>query len=139
VSAFPDQARKTLLVASLLSFAAVLLGAFGGHGLADRLQELGRVDTYQTANQYHFYHALALFGLGLLMKTGTEMQRVVLAAKLMAAGVLVFSGSLYVLAVTDLKLMGMITPIGGMLLLASWFMMIVELIGKNHDQPKSIK
>ena len=112
-------ARLTLVVASLAMFLAVALGAFGAHALKARLPaEMAGV--WQTAVQYHAWHALALFGLGLLMLHWPERLGLGLVAWLFVAGIVLFSGSLYALALTGVRGLGAVTPIGGVAFLAAW-------------------
>ncbi|MFO1312244.1 MAG: DUF423 domain-containing protein [Burkholderiales bacterium] len=112
-------ARLTLTVASVAMFLAVALGAFGAHALKARLSpDMSAV--WQTAVQYHAWHALALFGLGLLMLHWPERLGLGLAAWLLLAGVVLFSGSLYALALTGVRGLGAVTPIGGVAFLAGW-------------------
>jgi uncharacterized membrane protein YgdD (TMEM256/DUF423 family) len=102
-------------VAGLAGFLAVALGAFGAHGLAPRLQQLGTTETWHTGALYHLVHAVA--ALALMLRATPSAVR---SGQLMLAGVLVFSGSLYLLAFTGIRKLGMITPIGGVLLLVGW-------------------
>ena len=100
-------------------FAAVALGAFGTHALKARLTpEMAGV--WHTAVQYHAWHGLALLGVGLLMLHAPERAGLALAGWLFVAGVLLFSGSLYALALTGVRGLGAITPFGGGALLAGW-------------------
>ena len=106
-------------IGAVLGFLGVGLGAFGAHGLKDRLDTLGTAATYQTAVQYHLGHALALVTLGALApRLGSGMSAFV--GGMFLAGVLVFSGSLYVLSLTGIKWLGAVTPIGGLAFLAGW-------------------
>ena len=115
-------ARVTLVVASLAMFLAVALGAFGAHALKARLSaEMTAV--WQTAVQYHAWHALALFGLGLLMLHWPERTDLGLASWLLLAGIVLFSGSLYALALSGVRGLGAVTPIGGVLFLAGWLVL----------------
>src|SRR6187402_3030417 len=98
-------ARLTLVVASIAMFLAVALGAFGAHALKARLSA-DMAAVWQTAVQYHAWHALALFGLGLLMLHWPERADLGLASWLMLAGIVVFSGSLYALALTGARQLG---------------------------------
>jgi uncharacterized membrane protein YgdD (TMEM256/DUF423 family) len=94
---------------------AVAAGAFGGHGLRERLSARS-LEIFEIGVRYHMYHALAMVLVGLLVATrGTAT-----AGWLFQAGVVLFSGSLYVLALTGVKVLGAITPLGGLLLLAGW-------------------
>lgn len=99
--------------------AAVMLGAFGAHALRGRLAP-EMLAVYQTAVQYHFWHALALLAVGLLMFQLPGSAPLRYAGVLMAVGIVLFSGSLYVLALTGVRALGMITPIGGATWIVAW-------------------
>jgi uncharacterized membrane protein YgdD (TMEM256/DUF423 family) len=105
-----------LWIAGVVGFLAVALGAFGAHGLEGRLTP-ERLQTWHTAVLYHLVHAPALLALALHAPAGRAL-RVAWGAWL--GGVAVFSGSLYALALTDLRWLGAVTPVGGVLLLAGW-------------------
>ena len=107
-------------VGGVLGFLAVGLGAFGAHALRDRLDALGTSATYQTAVQYHSLHAVALVCVGMIGTLGKGAVDVRLAGWSFLVGVIVFSGSLYVLSLTGMKWLGAITPIGGVALLLGW-------------------
>jgi uncharacterized membrane protein YgdD (TMEM256/DUF423 family) len=92
---------------------AVAAGAFATHGLRDRL-ETRALEIFETAARYHMYHALAM------ILTGVIAGRACAAGWIFQAGIVVFSGSLYALALTDVKVLGAITPIGGLAFLAGW-------------------
>jgi uncharacterized membrane protein YgdD (TMEM256/DUF423 family) len=96
-----------------LLFLGIALGAFGAHGLAERLAETGRADNWETATFYHLIHGLALFVIAL--QPGRA-----LGFWWFVAGILLFSGSLYVLAVTGITKLGAITPLGGVSFLIGW-------------------
>jgi uncharacterized membrane protein YgdD (TMEM256/DUF423 family) len=93
---------------------AVAAGAFAAHGLRGRI-DARALEIFETGARYHMYHALAMV-LAALVATGGART----AGWLFQAGILVFSGSLYALALTDVKVLGAITPIGGLLFLAGW-------------------
>src|SRR4051812_33203622 len=93
-------------VGAVLGFLAVALGAFGAHGLKTKLEALGTAANYQTAVQYHMFHALAILGVGLLAGGYPANRAVSVAGWSFLIGVLVFSGSLYILAVTGMKWLG---------------------------------
>jgi uncharacterized membrane protein YgdD (TMEM256/DUF423 family) len=112
-------ARLALTLAALLLFVAVGAGAFGAHALKARLAP-DLMAVYQTAVQYHFWHALGLLGVGLLLRQQPERRLLRAAAWLLVAGVLLFSGSLYALALTGSRGLGMVTPLGGVAFLAAW-------------------
>ena len=112
-------ARLALVLACVAMFVAVALGAFGAHALKARLSA-DMAGVWQTAVQYHAWHALALFGLGLLMLHWPERLGLGLAAWLLVAGIVLFSGSLYALALTGVRGLGAVTPVGGVAFLAGW-------------------
>src|SRR3954469_25695966 len=110
--------RTFLLLGSVAAFLGVTLGAFGAHGLRGRLSpEMFAV--FQTGVQYHLYHALALLIVGGIMSRmdGWLIQT---AGWLFVAGIVLFSGSLYVLAISGITILGAITPIGGVAFLLGW-------------------
>jgi uncharacterized membrane protein YgdD (TMEM256/DUF423 family) len=109
-----------LRIGAIWGFLAVAMGAFGAHRLKDRLAELGTAANFQTAAQYHMYHALALVALGVLAVAGRTGTALTVAGWSFLAGSLIFSGSLYILSITGMKWLGAITPIGGVLLLVGW-------------------
>jgi uncharacterized membrane protein YgdD (TMEM256/DUF423 family) len=112
-------ARTVLVLACLLLCAAVALGAFGAHALKARLApDLQAV--WQTAVQYHAWHALGLLGAGLFLLQRPGAAGAALAAWLFLAGIALFSGSLYTLALTGARGLGAVTPFGGVAFLAGW-------------------
>jgi uncharacterized membrane protein YgdD (TMEM256/DUF423 family) len=112
-------ARSCLAVAALALAAAVALGAFGAHALKLRLAA-EMLTTYQTAVQYHFWHALGLLGVGVLMVRSPDSRALAWVAWLLVAGLLLFSGSLYLLALTGATWLGAVTPLGGVAFIAAW-------------------
>lgn len=106
---------RLLLCTGLLGALAVLLGAFGAHLLAPRLPP-ERLQVFETAVRYHFHHTLAL-GLCALLN---RHERLWAAPFCFLSGMLLFSGSLYLLVATDWTWLGAITPVGGLLLVAGW-------------------
>jgi uncharacterized membrane protein YgdD (TMEM256/DUF423 family) len=101
-------------IAAVLCFLAVGLGAFGAHGLRSALESRGMIDVWNKAVIYHFIHAVALLTLALYGTTNRG------AWWLLFAGILLFSGSLYLLALTNLRWLGAVTPFGGLCFLAGW-------------------
>src|SRR3954454_12742301 len=112
-------ARFALLLASIFLFLAVAAGAFGAHAIRAKLAPEAMA-IYQTAVQYHFWHALGLLGVGVLLTHKPDSGALVAAAWLLLGGLLLFSGSLYTLALTGVRGFGAITPIGGVAFLAAW-------------------
>ncbi|MFL6544839.1 MAG: DUF423 domain-containing protein [Candidatus Udaeobacter sp.] len=106
-------------IAAVLCFLAVALGAFGAHSLRSSLELHGMLDVWNKAVLYHFVHAIALLVLALY---GTVNRG---AWWLLLAGILLFSGSLYVMALTNLRWLGAITPFGGLCFLAGWAWLII--------------
>lgn len=116
---------KTFLVlASVFGGLAVALGAFGAHALGERLGPDG-LQTYETAVRYQFYHALALIGVAFAVFRWPESSLAGIAGWLFVAGIVVFSGSLYILVLAGMRWMGAITPIGGVALIAGWVCLAV--------------
>jgi uncharacterized membrane protein YgdD (TMEM256/DUF423 family) len=107
---------------------AVILGAFGAHGLKDRLNEYS-MSVYEKAVFYHFVHALGLLIVSLLAKAGAVSvnggNRV---GWLLSIGIFIFSGSLYALAMSGVRVLGAITPLGGVAFIAAWLMLAYEAI-----------
>ena len=106
-------------IAAVLCFLAVSLGAFGAHALKATLESNGLLDVWNKAVLYHFLHAVAL--LALALHGGTSR----LASFLIVTGIVFFSGSLYVMALTNVRWLGAITPIGGLCFLAGWVCLFV--------------
>jgi len=114
-------AKQWIMFGSISGFFAVVFGAFGGHILKERLTEKA-FSVYLIAVQYQMYHALALIGLGVwaAINSGNSSLDTQWTGWAFTAGIMLFSGSLYALALTDLKFLGMITPIGGLSFMAGW-------------------
>jgi uncharacterized membrane protein YgdD (TMEM256/DUF423 family) len=110
--------RLWLLLGAAYGFIAVALGAFGAHALKQKLSA-EMLAVWRTAVEYQFYHALALLLLGLLARQMPAVSFNV-AGACFSAGVLLFSGSLYALALSDIRMLGAVTPLGGLLFLTGW-------------------
>ncbi len=117
---------KTIKIATVLGAISVGVGAFGAHGLKPYLIEIGRLDTFETAVRYQFYHTLALLLIGIL-QLKFDNRSMNFAASLMLIGIIIFSGSLYLLCLTQLSGLGAITPIGGIALIAGWIMLFLGI------------
>jgi len=110
--------KNFLLIGSVAAFLAVAIGAFGAHGLRSRLSP-DMLAVFETGVRYHMYHALALLVTALVMgRMGGAL--VVCAGWSFTVGIVLFSGSLYLLALTGVTILGAITPIGGLAFLAGW-------------------
>ncbi|TVX92297.1 DUF423 domain-containing protein [Paenibacillus agilis] len=116
--------NRYIKIGSIAAALAVGLGAFGAHVMKDMLTP-DRLATYETAVQYHIFHALALLIIALLSERLPESNRnkVLWSARLITLGIVIFSGSLYVLCFTGIKVLGAITPIGGIAFIAGWLML----------------
>ena len=117
-SRIPRVDKTFLLIGSLAGFLAVALGAFGAHGLRSRLTP-DMLAVFETGVRYHMYHALALILTALLMARMSGWL-VSTAGWSFVAGIVLFSGSLYALALSGVTTFGAITPIGGLAFLAGW-------------------
>jgi uncharacterized membrane protein YgdD (TMEM256/DUF423 family) len=115
-----------LRLAALLGFSGVALGAFGAHGLRERISP-AMLEVYRTGVLYHLVHALAVLGVAL----GAErIRRARAIAALFAGGVALFSGSLYLLALTGVRALGAITPLGGLAFLCGWGLLFFAALAK---------
>ncbi len=126
--------RFPLLAAGLLGAAGVVFGAFGAHGLRAFLTERGMLEAWETAVRYELIHAVALLGTAAWL--GTERgRRAALrgswAVRFWIAGVFLFSGSLYGLALGGPRWLGPVTPIGGLLLVAGWIAVVLAALAEE--------
>lgn len=109
-----------LAIAAVFGGLSVGVGAFGAHALRERLSERS-LEVFEVAARYQMYHALALLLVALLLVREQFSQAILVAAGWnFIIGILIFSGSLYVLSLTDMKVIGAITPLGGVALIAGW-------------------
>ncbi|MCC7547966.1 MAG: DUF423 domain-containing protein [Burkholderiales bacterium] len=115
----PAAARILLLLGAVAAMLAVILGAFGAHGLRARLPA-DALSVYHTGVQYHFWHALGVLAIGLTLLHLPASSAIRAAGWLMLAGIVIFSGSLYLLATTGTRWLGAITPLGGLAFIAAW-------------------
>lgn len=115
--------RALVAAGAILGFLAVGLGAFGAHALRDHLA-VDRMAIYQTGVQYHLAHALAI----LLVAQMADRLNARAVGWLWVAGIVIFSGSLYALAITGIRVLGAITPLGGVCFLAGWALLAVRAL-----------
>jgi uncharacterized membrane protein YgdD (TMEM256/DUF423 family) len=114
--------------AAVLLGLAVGIGAFGAHGLRGRLDDYS-MGVYEKAVLYHFFHALGLLIVSILPRVGALSQSAATwVCALLLAGIVLFSGSLYVLALSGVKALGAVTPLGGLAFLAAWFLLAFRLL-----------
>ncbi|GAB3340590.1 DUF423 domain-containing protein [Marivirga atlantica] len=119
--------QKTVIITgAILGGLRVVLGAFGAHALKETLTASGRLDTYETAVKYQMYHSLALVLLGIIMNQ-FEHKMLNYSAYSFIVGMVIFSGSLYILCATGISKLGAITPIGGLFLIAGWVLLALGI------------
>jgi len=127
------QSNNWLKTTGIFGVLAVALGAFGAHGLTNKLTET-QIHTFETGSEYHFYHTLALLGVVLLMKQQHSHKKMLnRAAWAFALGIILFSGSLYLLACKSIlhienfaAIIGPVTPLGGLSFIIGWIMLILS-------------
>ncbi len=120
--------RRTIAAGALLAMLAVIAGAFGAHGLKSSLDSYS-LGIFETAARYQMYHSLALLVVGLLASRAEYSRRWLIAAALaFGFGILLFSGSLYLLALTGIGWLGAITPFGGVVFLLGWIALAVSAL-----------
>jgi uncharacterized membrane protein YgdD (TMEM256/DUF423 family) len=115
--------RTLLLLAAFAGFTGVTLGAFGAHGLKDRLSA-DMLAVFETAVRYHLVHAVALLASAALAARA-QGRSVTMAGWFFTLGIVLFSGSLYTMALTGMTRLGMITPIGGLAFLVGWALLAI--------------
>ena len=118
--------KTVLLTAAVLGGLSVGIGAFGAHALRATLEAGGRLETFETAVKYQFYHTLALLAIGILMYHLPNKQ-LGYAAISMVVGIVIFSGSLYVLCLTGVRWWGAVTPLGGVALIVGWGLLFLGI------------
>ena len=124
-----DMNKTFLLLGSLNAFLSVALGAFGAHGLKSRLSE-EMLQTYQTGVNYHMFHAFGLLIVGVVAQWLANSTLLNWAGWSMTLGILLFSGSLYLMSITGVRWLGAITPFGGIGFLAGWLLLAVAIFKK---------
>jgi len=129
--------RTCFKLGALFAFLAIMLGAFGAHGLKAVLNE-GQLATFETGVRYQFYHAVALFIIGFLMMQVHGQIWLERAGYFFLVGIILFSGSLYLLACRDIlpvpNWIGPITPLGGLCFMIGWALVFVSQLGKREDE-----
>jgi uncharacterized membrane protein YgdD (TMEM256/DUF423 family) len=119
--------KAFIIIGAINAFIAVALGAFGAHGLADKL-EPKYLDIWKTGVTYQMFHATGILVIGLLLSKVTSSPQFTWAGWLMLLGIILFSGSLYVLSLTKIGILGAITPLGGVCFLAAWVLIIIGAV-----------
>ena len=119
-------ARKTLAGAGALIALATVLGAFGAHALKTHLSQ-DKLAVYETAVRYHFIHALGLLAIGILLRS-VDVALLRWSATLVLVGIILFSGSLYLLTFGAPRFLGIVTPLGGLALIVGWVMFATTML-----------
>lgn len=122
--------KTTLIIAATAGALAVSIGAFGAHGLKTILIENQRTETFELAVRYHFYHTFAILLTGLFMEF-FDMRKLRWAALFFLLGIVVFSGSLYILSLTGMTWLGAITPLGGVAFIMGWLFLMMSFSKRN--------
>lgn len=122
--------RLSILFGAGNAVLAILLGAFAAHAVKDKLSER-MLAVFNTAVEYHFYHALGLILLGLLMTQLPASKALTTSMYLMLFGIVVFCGSLYALSISGVTKLGMITPIGGIAFIAAWAFIFIAFFKQS--------
>jgi uncharacterized membrane protein YgdD (TMEM256/DUF423 family) len=112
--------RFAIVAGAMLGGVAVAAGAFGAHGLKAALEASGQINNWETAARYAMVHALALVAVGLFAAVRPDVTGLATSAWCFLVGTLIFSGCLAVITLTDVKMLGAIVPVGGILLIAGW-------------------
>lgn len=120
-------ARLFIALGSINAALAVILGAFGAHILKTRLSP-EMLQVYHVGSQYHFYHAIGMLLIGALATQFQNNGALRLSGFLMLAGIVLFSGSLYVLAVTGATWLGAVAPLGGLAFIAAWVVLAIAVL-----------
>ena len=128
-------AGLTCLYGAVLIFLAIAAGTFGSHALSIRLEQTDMLRVFDIANRYHFYNSFGLILCGLMWSSGSLFKWQKYCSVLMLLGTILFSGSLYLLALGSDKGIGLITPVGGVLLLVAWSLVVADLVsGVNRSR-----
>jgi uncharacterized membrane protein YgdD (TMEM256/DUF423 family) len=119
-------AKLFLILGGINAALVVMLGAFGAHGLKAKISA-EMLTVYQTAVHYHLFHALGLLAVGLVASQIVDSVWLKWSGWLMLLGIILFSGSLYVLSVSGLRWLGMVTPFGGVAFIAAWIVFVIAI------------
>jgi uncharacterized membrane protein YgdD (TMEM256/DUF423 family) len=120
-------ARRCIAVGAVLMLLAVVLGAFGAHGLEGRLTAK-QLASYQTGVLYHLLHALGLVLVGLIAQVTTPSRPLEWSAHLMLLGIVCFSGSIYLMTAGAPRVLGMVAPMGGLSFMAAWALLALHAL-----------
>lgn len=121
--------RWALALGAFVGLLAVMAGAFGAHGLRNVINERG-LEVFQTAVGYQMYHALALIAVSLMPALGLHRRLLTIACGFWLAGILLFSGSLYLLVLSGAHWLGPVTPVGGVCFMIGWALLVAAALKK---------
>lgn len=116
-----------LIIGAINAMLAVALGAFGAHGLEGKISEK-YLEVWKTGVQYQMFHAMGLFVIAFLLNKFPQSSLLTASGWIMFAGILLFSGSLYVLSTSGIKVLGAITPLGGVAFIVAWILIVVAAV-----------
>ena len=121
--------KLSILSGIIIALLAVVVGAFGAHGLKEVLESNGRTETFELAVRYQFYHAFALLVAGLIARSQGQVKSLKMAPLFFIAGIVFFSGSLFILSLTNTSWLGAVTPFGGLFFITGWALLF---FGARH-------
>jgi len=127
MESLPAASRRLVVTGGICALLAVVFGAFGAHAVRGMITP-DLFAAYQTGAQYQFYHALGIIAIGIVSAFPPTRRCIQIAGWLMLAGIVLFSGSLYLLALTGVRLLGAVTPLGGIAFIAAWATFVVSLL-----------
>ncbi|UMZ33128.1 DUF423 domain-containing protein [Priestia megaterium] len=116
-----------LIIGVINAMLAVALGAFGAHGLEGKISEK-YLEVWKTGVQYQMFHAMGLFVIAFLLNKFPQSSLLTASGWIMFAGIVLFSGSLYVLSTSGIKVLGAITPLGGVAFIVAWILIVVAAV-----------
>jgi uncharacterized membrane protein YgdD (TMEM256/DUF423 family) len=123
------KSKPILAIAAVSGLLAVILGASGAHALKPMLIASGHLDAFKTAVDYHFYHTLALLATGIMLRQ-QDSRLISFASLCFLIGIILFSGSLYLISLATVSGIGILTPIGGLFFIAGWALLFFGVIKK---------
>jgi uncharacterized membrane protein YgdD (TMEM256/DUF423 family) len=125
--------RKWMMLGAVLTMLSVAIGAFGAHMLKEKIGT-DAIAVYETGVQYHMIHAIGLLIIGLTAGHLGPSTKLKWAARLLFIGIIIFSGSLYVLSISGIKILGAITPIGGVAFIVGWLLLAIDVWQRGKDR-----
>ncbi len=127
----PTISKETILKTGIIfALLTVAIGAFGAHGLSEILNNNSKLETFKTGVLYQLFHSVAIIICGILYDS-YESKKIRISFLLFTVGILLFSGSLYILSITNIGIFGAITPIGGILFIVGWFYLFQSIKTKK--------